>query len=108
MKNCSKSFRPLLAILVLILSLNLILFSSPAFAQYFTINRFHSDIMINEDSSIIVKETIDVEFHQQRHGIYREIPFKYRDDFGKVITTPTRVLSVTDGSGKPWKYRVRK
>lgn len=91
---------------ILILSLNFILSISPAFAQYFTINKFHSDIMINEDSSILVKETIDVEFHQSRHGIYREIPFKYRDEFGKVITTPTRVLSVTDESGKKWKYQV--
>jgi len=56
----------------------------------------------------VVKETIDVEFHQSRHGIYRELPFKYRDEFGKVITTPTRVLSVTDDSGKSWKYRVEK
>ena len=64
--------------------------------------------MINEDSSIIVKETIDVEFHQQRHGIYREIPFRYRDDFGKMITTPTKVLSVVDGSGKAWKYKVER
>ena len=57
---------------------------------------------------LLVKETIEVEFHQSRHGIYREIPFKYRDEFGKVITTPTRVLSVTDESGKPWKYQVKK
>src|SRR4030043_653611 len=92
----------------LILSLNLILFSSPAFAQYFTINKFHSDVMIDGDSSTIVKETIDVEFHQSRHGIYREIPFQYRDEFGKTVTTPVRVLSVTDESGKAWKYRVKK
>jgi uncharacterized membrane protein YgcG len=91
-----------------VLIFNLILFSSTAFAQYFTINKFHSDIMINEDSSILVKETMDVEFHQQRHGIYREIPFRYRDDSGKVITTPTRVLSVTDGSEKAWKYKVER
>jgi len=64
--------------------------------------------MIHEDSSVIVRETIDVEFHQSRHGIYREIPFKYRDELGKVITTPTRVLSVTDEPGKPWKYQVKK
>jgi uncharacterized membrane protein YgcG len=65
-------------------------------------------MMIDEDSSIIVKETIDVEFHQSRHGIYREIPFQYRDEFGKTITTPIRVLSVTDESGKAWKYQVKK
>ena len=108
MKILQKPFILIILSIFLSLSLNLILFSSPAFAQYFTINKFHSDIMINEDSSIVVKETIDVEFHQSRHGIYREIPFKYRDEFGKVITTPTRVFSVTDESGKPWKYQVKK
>jgi uncharacterized membrane protein len=95
-------------VLLTALGFILILFSSTAFAQYFTIDKFHSDIMINEDSSIIVKETIDVEFHQQRHGIYREIPFRYRDDFGKMITTPTKILSVVDGSGKAWKYKVER
>jgi len=103
MKNVGKSFG-----LIVLTFFNLILFIPPALAQYFTIDKFHSDIMINEDSSIIVKETIDVEFHQQRHGIYREIPFRYRDDSGKMITTPTKVLSVVDGSGKAWKYKVER
>jgi uncharacterized membrane protein YgcG len=98
----------LFIIAFLILNLSPILFISPAFAQYFTINKFHSDIMIDEDSSVLVKETIDVEFHQSRHGVYREIPFKYRDELGKVITTPIRVFSVTDESGKAWKYQVKK
>jgi uncharacterized membrane protein YgcG len=105
MAQFKESFR---LVLLTALSLNLIFFIPPAFAQYFTINKFHSDIMIGEDSSVIVKETLDVEFHRPRHGIYREIPFKYRDDFGKVITTPTKVLSVTDGSGKGWKYKVER
>ncbi len=104
-----KSHTLLYRLTILVISIfNLILFTSPAFAQYFTINKFHSDMMIDEDSSTIVKETIDVEFHQSRHGIYREIPFQYRDEFGKTITTPVRVLSVTDESGKAWKYRVKK
>jgi uncharacterized membrane protein len=107
MENVAKSFR-LIILTFFILNLNLILFISPAFAQYFTINQFHSDVMIQQDSSVIIKETLDVEFHQARHGIYREIPFEYQDEFGKMITTPTRVLSVTDKSGKPLKYRVEK
>jgi len=107
MKSYSKSFRfPILV--VFLLSLNLILFISPAFAQYFTINKFHSDIMIEQDSSVIVKETIEVEFHQSSHGIYRELPFKYRDEFSKIITTPIKVLSVTDESGKAWKHQVKR
>jgi hypothetical protein len=36
-------------------------------SQDFTINKFHSDITINEDSSFTVKEAIHVEFHRQRH-----------------------------------------
>src|SRR4030042_790665 len=107
MKSYSKSFM-LAIILFLNLNLSLILFISPVFAQYFTINRFHSDITIHEDSSFIVKETIDVKFHRSRHGIYREIPFKYRDDFGKIMETPMEVLSVTDGRRKTWKYKVKK
>ncbi len=98
----------LLAVLILSLNLNFIFLISPAFAQYFSIDKFHSDIMIDKDSSVIVKETIDVEFQQARHGIYREIPFKYRDDLGKLITTPIKVLSVVDGSGKAWKYKVER
>jgi uncharacterized membrane protein YgcG len=90
------------------LNLILILFPSPSFAQYFTITKFHSDITIHQDSSFIVKETIEVNFHRPRHGIYREIPFKYRDELGKIIETPTKVIAVTDESGKRWKYRVRK
>jgi uncharacterized membrane protein len=105
MKNYTRLFG--LALLA-ILNLNLILFISSAFAQYFTITKFHSDIMIQKDSSFIVRETIDVKFHRPRHGIYREIPFKYVDEFGKIITTPTKILSVTDGAGKVWKYQVKK
>jgi len=81
---------------------------SPVSAQDFTINTFHSDITINEDSSFTVKENIEVEFYRPRHGIYREIPFKYTDELGKTIETPIDVMSVNDGSGKDWKYRYKK
>jgi hypothetical protein len=74
----------------------------------FTIRKFHSQIVVNEDSSITVKETINVEFHRSRHGIYREIPFKYTDDHGKTIKTPLEILSVTDTVGREWKYKVRR
>ncbi len=84
----------------------LIVFSQPVFAQDFTINEFHSDITIQGDSSFTVKETLEVSFHRQRHGIYREIPFTYTDELGKIIKTPIMVLSVTDVAGKKWKHRV--
>lgn len=106
MKSHPKYLRSFI-FLILNLSLTL-LSSSAALAQYFTITKFHSDITIRKDSSFIVHETIEVNFHRPRHGIYREIPFKYRDEFGKTITTPTAILSVKDESGKPWKYQDKK
>lgn len=99
----SSLFYPASFIIVLFL-----LFPISVSAQDFTINKFHADITINEDSSFLVKETIDVEFHQSKHGIYREIPFKYADDLGNKIKTPLDVLSVIDNTGKEWRYTVQK
>lgn len=81
---------------------------SLASAQYFTIERFHSDIVVNEDAKIRVTETIDVKFDRPRHGIYREIPFRYRDDLGRTVRRPIRVLAVTNGAGSNWPYQVSK
>jgi len=86
----------------------LLITPSPGSAQHFTIRKFHSDILIHEDSSVIVKERIEVEFHQSKRGIYREIPFRYRDEFGKEIITPLTIISVTDDSERPWKYQVKR
>jgi uncharacterized membrane protein len=92
----------------LLLFLLLIIAPVPVLAQYFTINDYRVDITVNKDGSIIVNETIKVEFEQSRHGIYREIPFKYRNELGKTYRTPIEVLSVTDDRGNNWKYRARK
>lgn len=86
----------------------LLLLPVAAYAQDFTIDKFHSDIVVNEDSSCVVRETIEVRFHTSRHGIYREIPYKYVDERGGTIKTPLKVLSVTDDSGRDWKYTATK
>lgn len=56
----------------------------------------------------MVKEIMKVEFHRSKHGIYREIPFKYIDERGDTLRTPIKVLSVTDNSGRGWNYKVTK
>ena len=93
--------------IVLILTVQSIVASS-AFAQFFTIEKFHSDITIQADASFTVTERIEVHFSQPRHGIYRDVPIKYRDDLGHTIKTPTHVLSVTDESGKKRKATISK
>ena len=97
---------PLFIIVFLSLSLILFLLISPSFAQYFTIQKFHSEITVREDSSFVVEETIEVKFERPRHGIFRDIPYQYRNELGKRIKTPTTILSVTDQAGKKWKYKV--
>jgi len=82
-----KLFRYLLFLVGLVI---LLAVAAPsAFAQYFTIDRFHSDIKIHENGDVYVTETIEVLFSRQRHGIYRDIPYKYKDEFaGKRLDVP--------------------
>jgi uncharacterized membrane protein len=84
----------------------LTIYCSPVFGQDFTIDNFHSDITINADSSFSVRETLAIKFQELKHGIFREIPYRYTDERGNAIRTPLSVLSVTDESGKGWNYRV--
>jgi hypothetical protein len=92
----------------IVLALALTALPGPAAAQYFTIDRYHADIAVGTDASFTVRETISVTFDRRRHGIYREIPYKYVDELGKGLITPIRVLSVADGAGKLWKYEVHR
>lgn len=80
----------------------------PVHAQDFTINDFSTSILVNTDSSLVVRETLTVEFHRPRHGIYREIPYIYTDSLGRNIRTPTDVLSVRDGDGRKLKANIMK
>jgi uncharacterized membrane protein len=87
-------------------ALLILLLAGGGWCRDFTIQKFQSTITIREDASFTVKETLMVEFHRPRHGIYREIPFRYADELGKTMITPLSVLSVTDAAEKDWNYRV--
>jgi len=91
-----------------ILSSLLLLVVAPllAFGEDFTIRSFRSAIEVRTDSSLRVIETIETEFHRPRHGIYRDIPFRYQDELGRTTVTPLTVLSVTDSSWKNRKFNV--
>jgi len=77
-------------------------------AQHFTIEDFHSNIVVAEGGSIEVSERIEVVFHQPRHGIYREIPWRYVNELGDKIRMPVTVKSVTRPDGIEWTNRVRR
>lgn len=68
------------------------------------INSFDVKIKINADSSIRVTENIVYDFGTaQRHGIYRDIPYKYQTRGGN-FNLRLSDFTVTDQTGKPWQF----
>lgn len=74
----------------------------------FTIDFYDVVIDIDEEGAMLVEEKIIVDFSEPRHGIYREMPYKYQDDKGFKYNLRIKVLSVEDQSGKEWKYEKSK
>jgi uncharacterized membrane protein YgcG len=63
------------------------------------ITSFHSDITVAASSAVTVKEDIRVDFgSQQKHGIFRTIPLRYRYDDTHDRYYALEVMSVTDGA----------
>lgn len=50
---------------------------SVAGAEFFTIKNYNVDLTLKKDAVLEVKEELDVNFTQQRHGIFRKIPYLY-------------------------------
>ena len=61
--------------------LYLLCFLSVAFcatAQGYTIMLYRVNVLVNKDASLNITETIDVNFTESHHGIFRLIPYKYK------------------------------
>jgi hypothetical protein len=56
---------------------------------------FHSDITLQQDTSLLVTETITVNGtgNQMRHGIYRDFPTRYNDPLGNKYVVGFEMLS---------------
>lgn len=80
---------------------------SHAFAEE-TINHFTSDITIQKDGSLDVKETIVVRSEGQKiqHGIYRDFPTIYKDRYGNTVTVGFHVTQILlNGREEPYFIR---
>jgi len=67
--------------------------------------RYHSDIDIAADATMVVEETIEVraEGAEIRRGIYRDFPTEYRDALGNAFVVEFEVVSVRrDGAREDW------
>ena len=47
-------------------------------AQGYTIKLYQVNVIVNKDASLDITETIDVNFTESHHGIFRLIPYKYK------------------------------
>jgi len=73
----------------------------------FEIDNFESEIIIEKDTSLNIKETIKVNFVNPRHGIIRVIPITYTSK-GKTIRTRFDLADVKDDQGVSYKYQTSK
>lgn len=73
------------------------------------INQFKSDISINKDGTINVKEEVDYDFGSEyRHGIYRDIPYLKTNKDGKKYIMILKIIDVKDQTGNEYKYTLSK
>jgi len=73
-----------------------LLIGSPRFVsatEDWKITKYHSDITVNTDASIDVHETIQVNFIQSHHGIFRDLP-KTATFNGKNVALPISGIQV--------------
>ena len=83
-------------ILLLFISLSFLV-PKNAFAQDtgWTIDNFHSDIILLPDGKVKIIETLNVNFNSlSKHGLYREIPYIYVDGSNQKIYTQLNDISV--------------
>lgn len=98
MANMNKPVFKIASILILLFV------AFPVFAE--EIRSFDVEIKINVDSSISVAEKIAYDFgNLQRHGIYRDIPVKYKARGGNYNLRISDIF-VTDESGNPLQFTV--
>ena len=64
---------------------------------------FRSDISVHDDASITVTETIQADFSVAKHGIFRNIPWRYTTDDGGTMQVPVQVTRVArNGESEPY------
>ena len=88
----------------IVAALLLLMLALPAFAQE-RILSYYSDIQIQSDGSLDVREHIKVraEGNQIRRGITRDLPTRYKDRYGNSMVVEMHVIDVLrDDRVEPW------
>lgn len=93
---------------VLLLSLTSLVSVQTTFA--WTIENFDLKGEIQANGSVQIQEKISANFTNElhKHGIIRNIPYRYEDENGEYFKTPLSKISVTDENGTPRNFTKNK
>jgi len=92
----------------ILLAIFLLLFANRAQAADFEISSFNSRIKIEKNGKVNITEEIKVNFFVNRHGIYRTIPVKYKDNLGNNLNIRFKLNEVVDENGEPYEVKKSK
>lgn len=67
---------------------------------------FDQQIRVGPASILTIQERVSVDFPTPRHGIFRDIPVKYKTEAGNPFNLRVNVLSVYDDAGNALDYSV--
>lgn len=91
-------------LIIIFIGLILLIFpKSLRAAANYTIEKFESVITIEQDSTLTVTETIEINIDNPMHGIFRIIPVTYSAK-GRTIKAKFNLISITDEVGNSYKY----
>ena len=77
-------------LMIILLSLLFVWWLCHADLAWYSIQSYTSEYDLQKDGTLKVKEIIDVNFYETRHGIYRNIPYKYSNN----LSTPIKNVKV--------------
>lgn len=94
-----------LKFLLLIPLITLLFLFSPKSALAEEIQKYQVDVQIYKNAQINIVEQIDYDFgSEQRHGIFREIPFVTTNAKGEKYKMDISIKTVTDSKNNPIKF----
>ncbi|HZP24828.1 MAG TPA: DUF2207 domain-containing protein [Terriglobales bacterium] len=83
----------------------ILLVALPALAREWHITHFDSNMTVQQDGTMTVREHLVMYFNGEYHGIYRDIPIQYPGPRGSNYTLFLSITGVTDGWGHKLKYQ---
>lgn len=89
-----------------LISLSFLFFGSFVFAQQqydFVIRDYSTTIAVEKNGDLQINESISVDFAVPKHGIFRSIPYQYRNLSGNYITAPIIQTQVDDRDWQSYK-----